>query len=104
MRFIRDGEKGEGGEEGVWRWGKGEIIYLSLHCHHQNDFFIKVGSDESHFNVSLIVRDSHNTVSTDHNFGRERRAEADSNRGPSAYQPNALALGQTGSPCPDSVQ
>ena len=33
-----------------------------------------------------------------HNFWRERRAEADSNRGPSAYQPNALPLGQTGSP------
>ena len=27
----------------------------------------------------------------------ERRGEADSNRGPSAYQPNALPLGQTGS-------
>ena len=40
---------------------------------------------------------SHKTVSTDHNFWRERRAEADSNRGPSAYQPNALPLGQTGS-------
>ena len=36
---------GEGG-------GRGEIIYLSLHCHHQNDLCIKVGSDESHFNVS----------------------------------------------------
>ena len=32
--------------------GGGEIIYLSLHCHYQNDFCIKVGSDESHFNVS----------------------------------------------------
>ena len=31
--------------------------YLSPHSHHQNDFYIKVGSDESHFNVSLIVRD-----------------------------------------------
>ena len=41
---------------------------------------------------------SHKTVSTDHNFRRERRAEADSNRGSSAYQPNALPLGQTGSP------
>ena len=41
----------------VWRWGKREIIYLSLHCHHQNDSCIKMGSDESHFNVSLIVRD-----------------------------------------------
>ena len=34
----------------------GRGIYLSLHCHHQNDFCIKVGSDESHFNVSLIYR------------------------------------------------
>ena len=32
-------------------------MYLSLHCHHQNDSCIKMGSDESHFNVSLIVRD-----------------------------------------------
>ena len=36
----------------VWRWGKSEIIYLSLRCHHQNDSCIKMGSDESHFNVS----------------------------------------------------
>ena len=43
--------------KGVWRWGKREIIYLSLHCHQQKDFCIKMGSDESHFNVSLIVRD-----------------------------------------------
>ena len=40
---------------------------------------------------------SHKTMSTDHSFWRERRAEADSNRSPSAYQPNALPLGQTGS-------
>ena len=40
-----------------WRWGKREIIYISLHCHHQNDLRIKMGSDEGHFNVSLIVRD-----------------------------------------------
>ena len=33
------------------------MIYLSLHCHHQNDFCIKVGSDAGHFNVPLIVRD-----------------------------------------------
>ena len=42
---------------------------------------------------------SHKTVSPNHNFRRKRRAEADSNRGPSAYQPNALPLGQTGSHC-----
>ena len=29
-----------------------EIIYLSLHCHHQNEFRIKMGSDEGRFNVS----------------------------------------------------
>ena len=40
----------------VWGGGGLEIIYLSLHCHHQNDSCIKMGSDESHFNVSLIVR------------------------------------------------
>ena len=47
MRLIRDGEKG------VWRLGKRESIYLLLHCHHQNDSCIKMGSDESHFNVSV---------------------------------------------------
>jgi len=36
-------------------------------------------------------------VSTDHNLWKERTAEADSHQGPSAYQPNALPLGQTGS-------
>ena len=37
-------------------------------------------------------------MSNNRNFLRRRRAEAVSNRGPSAYQPNALPLGQTGSP------
>ena len=95
VRLIRDGEKGgkgmEVGEEG-------DYIYLSLHCHHQNDSSIKMGSDKRHLIVSLIVRKkSHKTVSTDHKpFWRERRAEAVSNLAPSAYQPNALPLGQTG--------
>ena len=59
--------------------GKGEIIYLSLHCRHHNDFCIKMGSDESHFNVSLTVRDK---VFTKHNLFEEKgepkqnRAEA----------------------------
>ena len=42
-------------------------------------------------------RQSQKKVSMDHSFWRERRAEADSNRGPSTYQPNALPLGQTSS-------
>ena len=33
------------------------IIYLSLLCHNQNESCIKMGSDESYFNVLLIVRD-----------------------------------------------
>ena len=32
--------------------GGGQIVYLSQHCHHQNGFCIKIGSDERHFNVS----------------------------------------------------
>ena len=35
---------------------KREIIYLTLHCHHQNDSCIKMSSDESRFTVSLTVR------------------------------------------------
>ena len=37
--------------------GKREIIYLSLHCHHQHDSCTEMGGDESHFKVSLIVMD-----------------------------------------------
>ena len=34
--------------------GEREIIDLSLHCRHQNDSYIKVGSDESHFRHFII--------------------------------------------------
>ena len=41
---------------------------------------------------------SHRTMSTNHNLFEERgEPKRVSNRGPSAYQPNALPLGQTGS-------
>ena len=42
----------------------GGEIYLSLHCHHQNDFCINVsvGSDGQ----------SHKTVSTNHNLSEEK--------------------------------
>ena len=41
------------GDGGRWR------LYLTLHCHHQNDSCIKMPGqlDESRFNVSLIVMD-----------------------------------------------
>ena len=42
---------GGGGGGGVWRWEEREIIYLSLHCHHQNDSCIEVGGGELMLNV-----------------------------------------------------
>ena len=68
IRLVRDGEKGEG----VWRWRKREIIYLSLHCRHQNDSCIKMGSDDSHFNVSSVVRDKVTRLSTNQNLFEEK--------------------------------
>ena len=88
------------GGRGYGGGGKREIIYLSLHCHHQNDFCIKMGSDESHFSVSVGSDvQSHRTAATNHDLFEEKgepkryRTEVL----PSAYQPNALPLDQTGS-------
>ena len=62
------GRRGFGGGE-----GKREIICLSLHCHHQHDSCIKMGSDESDFNVSVgSDGQSHRTVSTNHNLSEEK--------------------------------
>ena len=50
-----------------------EIINPSLHCHHQNDSCIKMGSDESHFNVSVgSDGQCHKTVSKNHNLFEEK--------------------------------
>ena len=96
MRLIRDGEKGGGG---VWWWGEKELIYLSLHCHHQNDSSIKMGSDESHFNVSVgSDGQRHKTCPQTTTF--EEKGEPKRYRTevlPLTNQPNALPLGQTGS-------
>ena len=45
---VTRNEHGGGMEVG----GEGDYIPIAINCHHQNDFCIKVGSDESHFNVS----------------------------------------------------
>ena len=68
------------------RWGKREVMYLSLHCHHQTDSCIKLGSEESHFNVSLIVRDTVTRQCPQTTTFVKRKQS----RGPSAYQPNAF--------------
>ena len=92
VRLIRDGRGGGGmevGGEGIYtyrytvttrmtsvlRWAARRAILMFHNCEGQ----------------------SHKTVSMDHNFWRERRAEADLNWGPSTYQPNALPLGNPGS-------
>ena len=58
----------EVGEEGDYI-----SIAVTLHCHHQNDSCIKMGSDESHFNVSVgNDGQSRKTVSTNHNLSEEK--------------------------------
>ena len=53
--------------------GERVIIYLLMHSHLQNDFCIKMGSDESHFKVSVgSDRQSHKKVSTNHNLFEEK--------------------------------
>ena len=58
---------GGGGALGRWgpEWREGLQLTLHcqrrtlhrLHCHHQSDFCMKIGSDdESHWNASCIVR------------------------------------------------
>ena len=79
---------------------EGDYIPIAALSPDQNDSCIKMGSGESHFNVSLIVRDKvtrqcpQTTVFEEKGEPKRIRTEA----GPSAYQPNALPLGQTGSP------
>ena len=81
------------------RWGKREIIFISLHCHHQNDSCIKMGSDESHFNVSVIVRDKvtrqcpQTTIFKEKEKPKQIRIEVPL----LTSLTNALPLGQTGS-------
>ena len=42
----------------IWWWGvEGDYIPISSLSPQQNDSCTKMGSDESHFNVSLIVMD-----------------------------------------------
>ena len=54
IRIIRDGRREVSGEEGDYK----KYTFRYTQCHHQNDSCIKIGSDESHFKVSLTVRDN----------------------------------------------
>ena len=94
MRLIRDRRKG------VWRWGRGELYTCRYTVTTRMTSALRWAAIRAILMFHNREKQSHKTVSTDHNFRSERRAEADSNRGPSAYQANALPLGQTGSHVP----
>ena len=90
IRLIGDGEKGEG----VWRWGEREYggggrgrLYTYRYSHLQNDSCIKMGSDESHFNVSVGCdgQRNHKAVSTNYNLSEEKGE-------PKRNRPEALPL------------
>ena len=52
--------------------GEGDYILIAT-LSHQNDTCFKMGSDESHFNVSVgNDGQSHRTVSTNHNLFEEK--------------------------------
>ena len=75
--------------------GRGRLyltLYGVLHCHHQNDSCIKMGIlMKQLIMMGKVTRQCPQTTTFE-----ERRAEAESIRSPSAYQPSALPLGQTG--------
>ena len=90
------------GEEGACRWAKRQRLYTYRYT--VTTRTTKMGSDESHFNVSLIVRDKVTRqcpqTATFEEKGEPKRIRTEV---PLAYQPNALPLGQTGSLHADDV-
>ena len=60
------------GEEGIYIY-----IYLTLHCHRQNDSCIKMASGVSHFNVSFIAEKTKSLSDSVHEFKKRN----DSRRG-----------------------
>ena len=78
---------------------------MMLHCQHKNDFCIKMGSDESHLNFSLIARDKViRQCPQTATFLKKKESRRESIRGPSAYLPIALPLGQNGSALVRGIQ
>ena len=55
-------------EMGVGVGGRGvgtrETMLNVIHCHHQNDYCVKMGSSESHFTISLTVSSKTMTTSS----------------------------------------
>ena len=84
--------RGTGGDRDPRRWGGGgggETIPNATGSPPEW-LYIKMGNDERHFNVSLTVRRKVTGQCPQITTFEEKR-EPNPNRGPSAYQPNALA-------------
>ena len=95
IRLVRDGEKGGKGYGGG---GRGRLYTYRYTVTTRMTSALRWAAMRAILIFHNCEGQSHTTVSTDHNFSlSERRAEADSNRGPSAYQPNALPLRHAGS-------
>ena len=90
IRLIRDGEKGG---RGYRDGGRGRLYTYCYTVTARMTPALRWAA----MRAILMFHNCEGQSHTDHSFGRERRTEADSNRGPSAYQPNALPLRQTGS-------
>ena len=70
VRLIRDGKKGG---EGVWRGGRGKLYTCRYNVTTRMIPTLEMGSDESHFNVSVgSDGQTHKTVSTNHNLFEEK--------------------------------
>ena len=52
MQFAATNTCSDGGDrDRPQEVGRRGTMYLTLHCHHQNDSCIQMGSDENRFNV-----------------------------------------------------
>ena len=69
LGLLGTGRREERGYGGVCVGGGGGIIYLSLHCHHQNmTSELRWAAMRAILMFHNCEGQSHNTVSTDHNL------------------------------------
>ena len=86
--LLNTGTEIPGGRRGE---GRGSWYLTRVHCHHQNDFRIKMGRYVSQFTGSLRRAKSRDSVHKNHtNHDQKGQRRGESTLGPSADQPSAL--------------
>ena len=65
-------------------------LYLTLYCHHQNDSCVKTVSDESHVNVSFILKDE--VTKTEYTYGYRQVLKSRSRIEPKSFRSPAQRL------------